>query len=579
MNFIKCICFSMLAAFSLFLEAGTQEQMLADLDRIRDMFQVSYAPAEWKNTFAGWSLDLEIDKVKAEIASSDKITSKQFQRLVKKFMNTTKDYHVDVLFYSTEKASLPFRVKGAGNKYFISYINRKQLSRSNFPFTVGDELVAFDGRPVNEVIHELMLEEKSSNEQTDKALAEGFLTERFGKRGHVVPKGPITVSVLPKGSSKPKSHQLIWNYKKEKIASAPKAIIQSMASKPRFLRNPNIKKKSVLADPIFHKLLVAECDDFLTDDDEDEDLISARNGFIPALGRIWWESSEDSPFKAYLFELDGPKLVGYIRIPSYLPPGSFEDDEIFKEYAEEFANIISLMEERSDALVIDEVDNPGGSLFYLYALAAMLTDQPLTTPKHRIAITQADVHKAYSLIPLLESIKSDEDAQNKLGESLSGNSMNYQLTQFILNFFYYIIDEWNAGRQVTNPYYLYGIDHINPNTEVQYTKPILVLINSLDFSGADFFAAILQDNHRAVTMGTRTAGAGGFTTKLKYPNLNGIARVRLTASIAERSNKNPIENLGVVPDIACEITENDLRYDYDDYKEAICKTLIELIKK
>ncbi|MBA3815453.1 MAG: protease-like activity factor CPAF [Parachlamydiaceae bacterium] len=581
--FLKRFCLGVLVAFPLFLKAGSQGQMLGDLDNIKNAFKVSYAPAEWKNKFSEWDLDAEIDSAKANvIASSGTMTTKDFQRLVKKFINSTKDYHVSIAFHSTELATLPFRVKSANGKYFISYINRKQLSSSSFPFFIGDELVLFDGRPVNEVVTELLEDGAHSNEQTDQALAEMTLTRRSGKKAQNVPNGPVSIAVLSKGSSKPLSHQLIWNYTPEKISPPPKdakpsTSMTALARSVRPLRKPEIKKKNIFANPIFQKLfLLPDFKDLISVDegnDEDEegsDFIGGRDSFIPTLGRVWWKSPDDCPFNAYLFELEDHKLVGYVRISTYMPTSFYA--------VEEFAKIIAYMEERSDALVIDQVDNPGGSLFYLYALASMLTDQPLITPLHRTAISQADVHAAITLIPIFESISSDQQAQTVFGDTFEGTPVTHQLCQFVLNFFRFTINEWNAGRRLTEPSFMYGIDHINPNPDTHYTKPILVLINSLAFSGGDFFPAILQDNHRVTLMGSRTAGAGGCVLNLTFPSLNGIEGVNFTGSIAERCDKNPIENLGVTPDIPYEITENDLRHNYVDYVEAIRKTLTILLE-
>lgn len=553
--------------------------IFGDLDFIKQVLQVSYAPAEWKKKFSDWDLEEEIAKAKSIITSSNKNSIKDHQRVIKNFLKSMKDYHVSASFYSTERAALPFRVKGANGRYFFSYINRSKLSPNVFSFSEGDELVLFNDRPVKEVIDEILEEEINSNEGTDKALAEIYLTNRSGSLGHVVPKGPITITVRQNGSSKLSSYQLMWIYKPEQITQPIKSI-KKQPPKANSHKYPPLKKHSVGKHPLFQKLLFAPQFDDLKMEDGDgspSEIIGSRISFLPTLGKIWWKSSDDCIFHAYLFETPEHKLVGYVRIPSY----SADDPDDVSEYLQgvsEFSSIISFLQDRSEALIIDQVDNPGGNVFYLYALTSLLTDSPLKTPRHRISITQKDVFQAIRYIPELEKVKSDAEAQYVLeGETFYGIPVTFQMSQFFLNFFHFIVDEWNAGRHLTSPFYLYGIDHILPNPFTHYTKPILVLVNSMDFSAGDFFPAILQDNHRAIILGTRTAGAGGFLGKLKFPNRNGIAEIRYTASIAERVNKSPIENLGVTPDVIYEINENDLQYDYVDYRKIIMNTLMDMM--
>jgi C-terminal processing protease CtpA/Prc len=147
----------------------------------------------------------------------------------------------------------------------------------------------------------------------------------------------------------------------------------------------------------------------------------------------------------------------------------------------------------------------------------------------------------------------------------------------MVDYSYKIIQEWAAGRRLTDPLDLYGIDEIVP-TRYKYKKPILVLINELDFSAGDFFPATLQDNGRAKLLGTRTAGAGGYVLRFGFPNLSAIKTFSLTASLAERSDKDPIENLGVTPDVKYEISPEDLEFNYGPYKMKIIENLEEMLK-
>ena len=110
-----------------------------------------------------------------------------------------------------------------------------------------------------------------------------------------------------------------------------------------------------------------------------------------------------------------------------------------------------------------------------------------------------------------------------------------------------------------------------------YTKPILILINGRSISCGDLFAAILQDNKRATLFGTRTAGAGGAVFRHKFDNKFGIEFFTTTITHGERKNGDPIENLGVMPDIPYEITEEDIKSDYLPYANEINQAVKSLL--
>ena len=547
------------AAFADPTEQAIKDEMKADLDVIQSVMNVNYAPYEWKKQFANWNLQTEISKAKERIQSFNQPTVKDFQRIVRDFFNTTRDYHVGVRFYSTESASLPFTVKGINDHYYISYIDESRLSSFLYQINIGDELVLFDGRPTHEVVLELQKNEFGTTASgTDRAFAELALTSRLASRGFAVPNGPITIKVQSLFQESASAYQLIWEYQPEKISNH-----YYCGNDYDDAHKPLSKRK------FFHKYLLSNDYDPLTVNSNPHQL-GARHTPIPVLGRKWWQTDRLNPFHAYIFENDDKRLVGYIRIPHYM--GS-------DEAVEAFGDIIEVMQERTDALIIDQINNPGGGVFYLYSLCSMLTDQPLVTPKHRVTITQEDVMFSLMLIPLLEEVQDDEDAVDLFGETFGTMRVTFQTTQFLLSYLRHIIKEWDQGHFLTSPTHLYGIDHINPHPYIRYTKPILLLINELDISGGDFFPAILQDNKRATLMGTQTAGAGGYVLVTQFPNRNGIAFFRCTGSIAERIDKQPIENLGVSPEIPYHVTENDLQLNYCDYKLAIKEAIQGLLAK
>lgn len=543
-----------------------KEAMLRDLDFVYQTFQVRYAPADWKNKFSGWTLLAATEEAKAKVVALENPTLKDYQNILLGVFNSTMDYHVSVRFYSTEKATLPFQVLGVGNRYFVVWIDRSKLPASTFPVQVGDEVVNFGGQKTDDVVK--MIREKVGHnvEETDQALAEYYLTRRARAAAHEVPKGPINITFQAKGDE-PRTLQLIWDYQPELIPSleTPAGSFQLHGMKPT--KKPFASLLDATMEPGFLPIIkdldkkVAAANPFG---------IGARRSFIPTLGPKIWESSADNHFYAYIYQTPDRKLIGYIRIAAY--DGSTAETR-------QFLTIMQHMNQITDGLIIDQIHNPGGSVFYLYALVSTMATQPMKTPAHRMSLLQEDIAEVLPEIEQLKKVKNDDDAKKIFGgDSIEGYPADYQLSQFFLTYLNFKVDQWGKGKTLTDPHFL-GLDQIMPHPEGTYTKPILIVVDQLDFSGGDFFPAIMQDNKRATIFGTRTAGAGGYVLSVQYPNIMGVQQFSVTGSIAERVNMNPIENLGVTPDIQYTLTEDDVRGGFRNYAQQIQKSMNELIEK
>ncbi len=76
--------------------------------------------------------------------------------------------------------------------------------------------------------------------------------------------------------------------------------------------------------------------------------------------------------------------------------------------------------------------------------------------------------------------------------------------------------------------------------------PMVVLVNGGSASAAEIVAGALQDNHRAIIMGTKTFGKGSVQTIM--PMGNGGA-LRLTTARYFTPNGHSIQNIGIVPNV------------------------------
>lgn len=543
--FKKTFLFLLLTAASLSADnISTKNKMINLLESIRTDFEAGYAPKDWKKEHINWDLDEQFEIAKNQILTTEDITVAEFQQILKGFFLSPRDHHVGIKFFSTESAELPISIRSVAGQVYIVYVDSEKINPGLFPVSAGDELITFDGKPAMEAIIEFQKQAFHSDcEGTDRALAQTFFTNRVASRGHAIPTGPVTIEVKSAGSNTLRSVQLCWEYTPEMITADYSVTREKL---------PEIASFDFIG-----------CDEPLADYDKQNPFQrGSKYGYLPSLGKKIWQSSPYDFFDAYVYQTKDRALVGYIRLPSYSP---FIPELFF----ESFKEVIVHFQEITDALVIDQTNNPGGSMLYLYAIASLLSDKPLFTPKHKFTINQLHVYEAAEMIPLLSSIKNDQDAIEIFGETVHGYPMSYQFVQFMLDYYRFIQSEWKAKKTITSPHHLYGVDRINPHPEVNYTKPILLLIDELDFSGGDFFPAIMQDNKRAVVMGTKTAGAGGYVRDRVVNNTFGVMLYRYTESVAIRENKDHLENLGVTPDLEYRWTVNDVQDGFYDYADAI----------
>jgi carboxyl-terminal processing protease len=77
-------------------------------------------------------------------------------------------------------------------------------------------------------------------------------------------------------------------------------------------------------------------------------------------------------------------------------------------------------------------------------------------------------------------------------------------------------------------------------------KPIVLLVNGGSASAAEIVAGALQDNRRAVVVGTKSFGKGSVQTIFNLPGNTGM---RLTTALYYTPSGNSIQAHGIVPDI------------------------------
>lgn len=562
----------------------TKQAMLKTLDFVAGVFNAHYAPLDWKKATFGTQLKVEFDKAKASIEANPAMTTREFQDVLAKFVTSLRDYHVGIQFYSTEMSMLPFSVMEAGGKYYLAYVDRETLPEDVFPFKPGDEVVEFDGVPTAEAIANLLrARSEGGAEVTDKAMAARRLTRRIRQGGDIAPQGPMTIAIRA-SDGRLMGVRMEWQHVPEMIPTAPVRDGGGLFEPPAPQSGP-ITTASADSDldsglvaavrAAFAKLIPSGLNPQAAllarktpKDRANPFQIGGRESYVPVLGEIVWKSNARSAFNAYIYKDASGKKIGYVRIASY---------EGEAKEAAAFGQLVTKFQAETDALVIDQVNNPGGSLFYMYALLSRLTDKPLVAPTQKVAVGEEDAYESLQTLMAAQQVGSEEQVKQILGPSIGGYVTTLKLWKQMVAYAAFVYQELRAGKRLTDIFPFLGIDKIAPHPTERYTKPILLLINELDFSCGDFFPAILQDNGRATVFGVRTAGAGGAVKATQFPNQFGIAGLAYTWTIALRTSGKPIENLGVTPDIGYQTTEEDLKSGFAGYARAVQAALANLL--
>jgi hypothetical protein len=610
------ICLLFLPSFFTFCSAqeeAAKEQMLQELENVKYNFLIKYAPAEWKREFLGWSVEDAFEKAKVRLLSENLTTFRDYHKIFREFMSSPRDYHVGFQFYSTEGSFFPWSAKRVQGKYyvlpdFVLQINLEDVLFETDKLTalydleslaaklkIGDELIAFNGVPIQETIERIIDEDLGGDRSlTGYALAERMLFSYWGKSGREVPLDSFEVTLLHRGERKAIVYRLPWFH-------IPEWVVNPLLSKREVYSSPLSEKKLQLAvaDPktttsaiqSLHDLEALLKKDFLVEmaadllqpkvaqsflkhnAEEKED--EREKGFLPPLGPVVWETPLESEIYAYLFENACGERIGYLYLPS------FAYEENAQKMIDQLGEIVSHLNKESQALVLDITNNPGGSLFYMYGVLSLLTDRPLTVPAQREILIPRDVYNMAVLYNFLNLVTqtSTENPEPALKElNLGGCILDLNDIQQLMVYAQSIMDMWKTGQKYTPAQFIYGVSSIKPHAAHRYDKPILLLINELDFSCGDLFPAILQDNRRAKLFGTKTAGAGGYVLPYLHTSQFGIKAYSLTGSMAYRPDGRPLENLGVSPDVKYELTVRDIQHQYAEYIRAVNAEIRKIIR-
>lgn len=534
----------------------------AVIDYLKFNFETNYAPHLLKKEVCGWNLDEESEKLRAALRSRD---VKIWRKALKGFFDATQDAHVQIHFQSSAISYLPFEIREAEGRYFVVFVDHEVLSEE--VMQAGDELLFWNGEPIDTVVQRYIKDEfdRCSTDRSWFELALLYFTLRDGEMGLQQENGEILVHLLRDGEIK--SQVVSW-------ISFPELFPDHLAPKRAQMRS-DANRFEKIGTPL-QQLLSVDVTLPIWDTNFEETAkrekkmhpfrLGNKLSFLPLLGPVVWRAGEREPYDAYIFEAKNGEKMGYIRIPH------FRSNRTTDFFALGRA-VKKIKDAGATLLVLDLMHNPGGLMLNMYAVASLFIDQPIDALSQAEVLTNEQIKLALTVKGELASYKGIElDLQGK--KSYYGYPVDHLFRESIKNYADFVLEEASYKKQVTENYPYLGIKKIYPHPRIQYTGPILMLVDSLDFSCAELFEVLLKDAGRARLFGAKTVGAGGgLSPPIIFPNRLGIGDFLLTTSIVTRPNGGIIEGKGVEPDVYCLPTAEDFLHHFEPYKEKILEEI------
>ncbi len=579
----------------------TTEEKIADLYWIYSQFGENYAPLEMKQKLHG----LDYEKWKADTIEAAKLTktNDEFYQLMMKFVAGFKDAHTSA---SLTNSSLPNRAQVAflgfgGYRHGDSLIVKKLLptiaSDSAYPVKPGDEIIAINGLTLKDAIdRDLVPLRDLGNQETNYTFHMNKLFNRVSTVNGLPAESDAVLTV--KRDDRKLTVKLPWvlrdlvQFRAEQDAATQKTksgnfLMVSDDADPTRLFSFNfigfdgkVLKPLEQIEKVTRGLRKKFSDGFRMIDSiagwspVDELATASIDAATPMerlkevravpANAVYVDGSKTYPayiVPAKVKTADGTetrekRLVGYILIDTFSP--SSDEDEVIAE----FKNTLSAMQALGvQHLVLDTINNGGGSLVLGMKMAQLLSPSKIEMPKIQYRLSDSWLDQFET-----ESLDARSDSEREYSRRLLARFLQQK-------------DSGNRLSSIESAETLAPFS-INENRDLEQPFKVVLLVNEMCASMCDIFAGILQDNDMATVMGARTMGAGGNVVAYNQAP-NSHLELRQTESLIVRKNPNAdqtpsyIENFGIEPEV--EIKVNEMAKT--KYVDAIKKAMNEVTKK
>ncbi len=373
----------------------TMDQKVADFNQLAALYAKNYAPYELRVSLIGFDL-LNIQPWLTQVEQST--TDLEFYDICVKYVASLQDSHDEFTLPSIFEAWLHMDVDIYDGKVLIGYVDQDYLSPRRYPLQIGDEIVSVDGTSAADLITSFLpyAVNGEANATSRMRLAAASMMDRYqGWMTNAPSVGSNATVVVQSQNGKTATYSIPWDKEGVPIVSegpvpSPQALLATTKAQGKIqntARVINRRPRPGRANPwgiyqgprepgtpapvpsymqammklrhmVAAKPLVAIGSVGIYPFDNPNPLFNPPANFTLRLG-----SQPTDEFVSGTFPV-GSSTVGYIRIWTMEP-----DDETTA--LAQFQTEIQYMQQNTDGLVVDIMDNGGGDGCYSQSLTRL----------------------------------------------------------------------------------------------------------------------------------------------------------------------------------------------------------------
>lgn len=581
----------------------TTEEKISDLYWIYSQFRGNYAPLEYKQQRFGFNY--ETLKAQYLRAAEDTRTNEEFYRLMHRFVAEFRDAHTSSTLMAstlpsrTEIAYLGFDGVRSGDGVVVTKL-LPTINPKSYPLKVGDKILKLDGVALPEVVRTEMVRLRDLGQ--DEANLTYHMNRIFSRMSLVETlPGKDTAVLTIVREKKEREVSLPWivrdlvTFTKEQEEAAAEAKKQEEKKKES---SRIVEINGIDAEQFFKfGFLGAQGEIDLV-----PSLVRKIARGIPGF-RFWdtfvfvdtlptWSSkilsqaigvaagSSEAPVDELKRERDVPKNALFLPeaqiYPAYITPEKVIGKDGKETGARRYVGYIYLntfgpqagdenaLEEIRKTLktlqgfgvrdlVIDMLNNGGGSLKLGLQIAQLLSPERILLPEIQLKVSETWLDEFETM-----SLNASDDLEREIGRRVYAN----------------LLGDLAAGKTLSDRHSVEALFplSVTPDPELDQEMRVVLLVNEMCASMCDIFSAVMKDNDRARIVGSRTMGAGGnVVVHFQAPNSHLI--LNQTESLMVRKDGSFIENNGVEPDFAMAVHESVIE-KYDPVRQKAIELLI-----